>query len=560
MAAARTGQPPAAGRTLFDRADELGFTVASSCGRTGRCHECVVEVRDGMAALGERTEAEAFLRGDYRLACQSVIEGQEGEIDFEPLRRASRILTETRVKPELRLDPVATRQGDEVLYDADVVDRYRGHIFGLAVDLGTTTVALELVDLETGRTLATRAFENPQTFGGSDIMGRISYEAEVGQGALRKAVVGVLNQTIQGLAREHGFHRREIYEITVAGNSTMRDILFGVDVQPIGQKPYKSRIELAYLAGRRERTSLLAETRELGLVAGRRTKVYGLPLVASHVGADAAADLAALDFALEIDDGGARMLIDIGTNTEVVIGRGGHLIAASCPAGPAFEGGLVSYGMAAADGAVERLSLDCRGRVEQCSVIGDATPVGLCGSALVDALAELRRGGLMTEKGVFTADRKLGEIALFPDLAITLSKQDIGNLGQAKAANYCGQFILLRALGIDPGALERVYLAGGFANYIDVENAIRIGLLAPVAPERVERIGNAALQGAREVLLSRTKRARLEALVRRIEHVELETTDDFFEIFVDGCQFKPMPAVLDGTGASARQGAKPGGE
>ena len=239
MAKAGARRAPAAGRTLFDRADELGFEVASSCGRTGRCQECVVEVRDGMAALAPRTAAEAFLRGDYRLACQSVIEGQEGEIDFEPLRRASRILTETRVKAELRLDPVVTRQGDEVLYDADVVDRYRGHLFGLAVDLGTTTVALELVDLETGRTLATRAFENPQAFGGSDIMGRISYEAEVGQGALRKAVVGVLNQTIQGLAREHGFHRREIYEIAIAGNSTMRDILFGINVQGIGQKPYR---------------------------------------------------------------------------------------------------------------------------------------------------------------------------------------------------------------------------------------------------------------------------------------------------------------------------------
>ncbi len=550
MAKHKARTAAADGRTLFNSADALGYSVASSCGRSGLCHECIVEVRAGMAALAPRTEAEGFLRGDYRLACQAVIRDDDPEIAFEPLRREPRILTETRVKAHQRIDPLVTRRDGEVLYDGEVVDRYRGHMLGLAVDLGTTTVALELVDLEHGHTLATRAFENPQRFGGSDIMHRISYEADVGRGALQKAVVRALNQAVQGLAGEHGFHRREIYEIVVAGNSTMRDILFGVDVQPIGQKPYKSQIELAYIAGRRQRTSLVMETRELGLVAGRRTKVYGLPLIASHVGADTAADLAALDFVLETDDGRARMLIDIGTNTEVVIGRGGRLIAASCPAGPAFEGGLVTYGMPAAKGAVERIGLDCEGEVESARVIGEAAPVGLCGSALVDLLAELRRADLMTEKGVFTADRKKREITLFADEGITFSKQDIGNLGQAKAANYCGQFILLRSLGIDPGELERVYLAGGFANYLDVGNAIRIGLLAPVRADRVERIGNAALQGAREVLLSASKRRRLEEMVRDIEHIELETTEDFFEIFVDGCQFKPMPSVLDEGGAN----------
>ena len=540
----------AEGRTLFDAADMLGYAVATSCGRAGQCHECIVEVHAGHAALAARTEPESFLRADYRLACQAVIVDETAEIAFEPLRREPRILTETRVKPDQALDPLVTRQGDEVLYDGAVVDRYRGRMLGLAVDLGTTTVALELVDLEDGRTLATRAFENPQRFGGSDIMHRISYEADVGRGALQNAVVRALNQAVQALAREYGFHRREIYEIAVAGNSTMRDVLFGVDVQGIGQKPYKSNIELALIAGRRTTTSLLADTREIGLVAGRRTKVYGLPLIASHVGADTAADLAALDFALEADDGKARMLIDIGTNTEVLIGVGGRLIAASCPAGPAFEGGLVTYGMPAAAGAVERIRLDAAGRVTEARIIGDAAPVGLCGSALVDLLAELRGHALMTAKGVFTADRRQKDITLFADQGITFSKQDIGNLGQAKAANYCGQFILLRSLGIDPARLDQVYLAGGFANYIDVENAIAIGLLAPARPEVVKRVGNAALQGAREVLLSATKRRRLEDTVHRIQHIELETTADFFEIFVDGCQFKPMPDALDQGGAN----------
>ncbi|MDP6709211.1 MAG: ASKHA domain-containing protein [Alphaproteobacteria bacterium] len=530
------------GRTIFDYADELALEVPTSCKRNGECHECIVEISAGMAALGPRSEAESFLRGDYRLACQAVIERADADIAFAPLRRRPKILASTPRPAGSVVKPVVRHHDGEVLYDGEVIDHYRGRLLGLAIDLGTTTVVMELVDLETGDSLSTSGFGNPQRFGGSDVMHRISYDRENGEAELQKAIVAAINAEILALVRRLRLARRDIFEIVVAGNATMRDLLFGLDVQPIGQKPYKSEIELDYLAGRRPHTALLAEARELGLRASRGAKVYGLPLVASHVGGDAAADLIAvgmLDGSVE-----TRMLVDIGTNTEVVLSHGGRMLAASCPAGPAFEGGLITYGMPAYEGAIERLSLSADAQTWHYRTIGDGAAEGLCGSALVDALAELRRARLLTEKGVFTHDRKQFETTLVPERGITISKRDIGNLGQAKAANYCGQLILMRMLGIGPADVSRLYLAGGFANYVDVTNAVAIGLLAPVPADRVVKAGNASIRGAREVLLCRETRREVEAKVAGIEHVELETTQDFFDLFVDGCQFRPMPARL----------------
>jgi uncharacterized 2Fe-2S/4Fe-4S cluster protein (DUF4445 family) len=258
-------------------------------------------------------------------------------------------------------------------------------------------------------------------------------------------------------------------------------------------------------------------------------------LIASHVGADITAGLAVTDFA---DDEKTVMLVDVGTNTEVVIRHKGRMLTASCPAGPAFEGGLIKYGMPGYDGAIDsiRFSGDGFGY----TTIGNTSPQGLCGSGLIDLLAELRRHEQMTAKGVF-ADRKQFELTLVPEHNITFSREDASNLAQAKAANYCGQFILMRHLGLTADDIDKLYLAGGFANFIDVQSAVDIGFLPPVPEERIEKIGNAAAQGAREILLSRDKRGAAEETVRNIEHIELESTPDFFEIFVDGCQFKPMP-------------------
>ena len=525
-------RPLAVGQTVFDYADELAVQVPTSCGRTGHCHECIVEIKEGMEALNGRTPAESFLQDNYRLACQARVDDAAIDVEFAPLRRTPKILSISREKP-LSPDPMVTRRDGTVYYGDEAVDSYRGHLYGLAVDLGTTTVVLNLVDLESGRTLHVSSFENPQRFGGSDVMHRISYDGQY-PGELRQAIVKAINHEITAMAGRLEFTRQEIYEVVLAGNSTMRDIFFGLDVQGIGQKPYKSLVEHDYLEGRRGTTALVEKTRRLGVRANPAARVYGMPLIASHVGADTAADLVAIDMESQEE---VVMLVDVGTNTEVVVGHRGRLLTASCPAGPAFEGGLITYGMPGYEGAIESIRL--RGDRFSCRTIGGLEPQGICGSGLIDLLAELRRSEQMTPKGVFSGKRY--ELTIVPERNITFSRADASNLAQAKAANYCGQLIVLRHFGIDPHEVSKLYLAGGFAYYVDVPSAIEIGFLAPVPEERIVKIGNAAVQGAREVLLSRRRREAIESLVKTVEHVELETTPDFFEIFVEGCQFKPMP-------------------
>lgn len=544
--------PIVVGKTIFDYADELGVEVPTSCGRMGQCHECVVEVQAGMELLAPRSEAEGFLRDHYRLACQAVITGVAGDIEFTPLRRRPRILQPTSTLPD-HLAPIVTRDDDVVLHGNESLGRFRGALFGLVIDLGTTTIVMELVDLDTGDSVAVSSFENPQRFGGSDIMHRISYDGdEQARGELQQAAVTAINREIRAMTKRLGCRAPDIYEIVVAGNSTMRDILFGLDVQSIGQRPYKSQIEHEYLRGERETTALLIDAHEVGLRANRRAKLYSLPLVASHVGADAAAGLQAIGLTESTEE--TVMLVDMGTNTEVVLAHNGRMYAASCPAGPAFEGGLVMYGMAAYDGAIESLRLGEDAAAVEYSTIGDAAAVGLCGSGLIDLLAELRRIDKITEKGVFADDPRKAQITVVAERGITFSKEDASNLAQAKAANYCGQYIVLRTAGVDPVSVDRLYLAGAFANYVDVANAIEIGLLAPVPESRIVKVGNAAIDGARAILLSRAKRDALEQLVLGITHIELETTPDFFEIFVEGCMLKTMPDRLGGRDSSVGLG------
>jgi uncharacterized 2Fe-2S/4Fe-4S cluster protein (DUF4445 family) len=532
-------RPVVIGRKIFDYADDLAIQMPASCERSGRCHECVVEVLDGADVLSPPTEPETFLRSPFRLACQAEIESDDRSIEFRPLRRRLRI-TLAHDDPDRRdgLDPIESpvRRADGVVtYAGEPLDVDRGRALGMAIDVGTTTVVVELVDLESGSILGVGAFENPQGFGGSDVMNRISYDGHA-PGELRHALSRALNQEIRALCRQAGVDRRVIYEAMVVGNATMRDCFFGIDLEPIGQRPYKSAVELEALAGVRPTTVLRERAHRLGLWMHPQGWVVSGPLIASHVGADVAADLVALD-ADQLT--GRWMLVDIGTNTEIVMSDGTRILAASCPAGPAFEGGLVRYGMPGSDGAIERVRLE--GDAWQIETIGDVPAEGICGSGLIDLLAELRRNGRMTQLGVF-GDR-VGQIIVNADRGITLSREDASNLAQAKAANACGQAILLRHLGLDASDLERVFLAGGFADHVDVENAIAIGFLAEVRPDRVSKVGNASIRGARRMLLSLARRKGLDAIVTRIEHVELEMTADFFELFVEACQFKPLAAA-----------------
>lgn len=524
------------GKSLFDFADSLDVRVPTSCGRSGECHECIVEVKRGLDALTPPEASEEFLRGNYRLACRALVEDASADIEFAVLRRQPRILTES-VSRDVELEPLVNRRGEDIYIGDERVDAYRGQMYGLAIDVGTTTVVLNLVDLESGETIHTASFENPQKFGGSDIMYRISYDGGAYKGELQQVMLSSINFEIGEMSRQLRFHRRRIYDVVMVGNTTMRDILFGVNVQSVGERPYKSLIELAVEDGERDSTAINTTAKELGLRVFPGANVYSGPLIGCHVGSDVAADLLAIGMD-ETDE--TIMLVDVGTNTEVIVGNRHRLMAASCPAGPAFEGGEITYGMPGYEGAVETVEI-VDGKA-QYTTIGGGQPQGICGSGLVDLLAELRRTGTMNQLGVF--DDGSDSFYFAPENGMSVSRSDVSALAQAKSANYCGQRIVLRRYGVPAEDISKLYLAGGFANYVDVANAVSIGFIANVPQERVAKVGNAALEGATIMLRSTRMRRVIEDMASQIEHVELETTPDFFDIFVDGCMFEPMGSAL----------------
>ena len=315
----------------------------------------------------------------------------------------------------------------------------------------------------------------------------------------------------------------------------MRDLLFGLDVSSIGQRPYQSVTEHELHKGLRESTGIESTAKKLRLPTCPQARIVGLPLVSGHVGADAAACLLAVDLA---GSDGLTAIMDIGTNTELIVNCGGRLLASSCPAGPAFEGGAISCGMPGLEGAIESVRIDAEGNLGY-EVIGDSARAdGICGSGLVELLGELLRSERMDHLGRLAneADR----FAVAEAGSVYLSEEDISQLAQAKGANVAGLEIVMKNLGRSSRDLDRFYLAGGFASRLDLDSARRIGLIPDLPDEKITRIGNAAIEGATLALLSTHKRRELEETVSRIEHIELETDPDFFDHFVEGCQFKPI--------------------
>jgi uncharacterized 2Fe-2S/4Fe-4S cluster protein (DUF4445 family) len=525
--------PGTAGMSLYACAEALGVHVPTSCFGQGKCRECLVEVEAGMELLGPRTPEEEALDEGFRLSCRTrLIEG-DGTVRCHTLRRgAMRIETEGVVTvTEEALDPAVTREGGKIVRDGQVLSEEDGPVLGLAVDVGTTTVALRLVDLETGAALATHSFENPQRFGGTDVMARIRFDGEHGGRLLQRTLLGYLAHAIEALPCDS----TRIFEVVVAGNATMRDLFFGLDVQGIGQFPYRSvtqGTQGTQGTEDEESTGLVGAPRKLRLPVHPQAHVVGLPLVAGHVGADTSAALLATGVGLGPD---VQVLMDIGTNTEVVIGNETRILAASCPAGPAFEGGAIRNGMPGLEGAIEHVALGDDG-APTLGVIGDGPPEGICGSGLVELLGELLRTERMNTRGRLTGEDD--RFLLDAERDVGLSELDINELAQAKGANAAG----LRAVFDLFGAQEivRFHLAGGFARHIDLDAARRIGLVPDLPDDRFLKVGNASLEGAALALCSRARRAELEERVRRVEHVSLEQHPSFFDFFVDGCQFQPF--------------------
>jgi uncharacterized 2Fe-2S/4Fe-4S cluster protein (DUF4445 family) len=430
------------------------------------------------------------------------------------------------------LEPAVTRDSERVLIDGVEIARDTGPIHGLAMDLGTTTIVLRLFDLESGEQIADTSFENPQRFGGSDVMARISYDGEH-RGLLMRTLAGYLTRAIE----EFPVDPRTIYEMVVVGNSTMRDLFFGQSVYSIGQSPYRSITELEMAEGKRSTTSLISTGRRCLLPIHPEARVYGIPIISGHVGADAAACMLAVDVAHEDR---VIAVMDIGTNTELILGNRHRILAASCPAGPAFEGGAIACGMPALDGAIEDVVLANDGTFEL-GVIGGTAAQGICGSGLVDLLSELLRTGRMNSLGRFEEDGR--RITVDAANEIFFLEGDVNELAQAKGANVAGLQVVCSRYEIDFDEIEVFYLAGGFGRHLKVSSSRRIGLIPDLPDARIVQVGNAAIEGACIALLSRSRRQELEQLVSRVEHCRLETHPSFFDYFVDGCQFKAVESA-----------------
>ncbi len=417
--------------------------------------------------------------------------------------------------------------------------------FGLAIDVGTTSVVTTLVELESGEQLGSVSSLNPQAVFGGDLMSRIAF-AQFNPGNLRKLhtrIVGLLNQHIEQICRDSGVLAKWIYKVVVVGNTCMHHILLGIDPSHVGLAPYAPVM----------RHAVTLSARELFLKVAPEARVCLLPLVAGFVGADAVAVALATRI---YDSAEIRIAVDIGTNGEVLLGSRERLWACSAPAGPALEGAQIRHGMRGALGAVDRVRVDDDIHVH---TIGEADALGICGSGIIDLLAGLLEGGVIDWTGLIQVDArdslppKLGArvvmrgeerqvIVLRPGEAgarqeIVLTQDDVRQVQLAKGAIASGVMMLQHVAGVPSEAVAELMLAGGFGNYVSIDSALRIGLIPPLPRERIRYVGNAASLGAQLCLVSESERARAQAVAGRIEHVSLAAHPDFEEIFVNCMNF-----------------------
>jgi uncharacterized 2Fe-2S/4Fe-4S cluster protein (DUF4445 family) len=590
-----------AGVSVFDAASWNGIAIDSTCGGHGTCKKCKVRMLDGAAtpsALDIRAFSPDELRDGWRLACRVLAAG-DARIEVPPLVTRPKAATvgvgrQVILRPavqkryveldepsladqrsdverilaavddlELRVDLYAVRVAGRVLRAADykvtavIVDDVlidvqpgdtSGRLFGVAFDLGTTTVVATVLDLSTGTPVAVASSLNQQQPFGADVITRIS--ATMMDPKTLARLTALAQQTLAELAAEActagGIDPAEVYEVALAGNATMTHIVLGIDPEPLGVAPF-------ILA-----TRLLPEVlaADLGVPAHPRARAVVFPPFGAYVGGDITAGLLASGMDR---DARIRLFIDIGTNCEIVLGNRDWLLATAAPAGPAFEGAAIRCGMRAADGAIEVVTMTTDDL--ELKVIGDAEPAGLCGSGLVDAVTGLVRLGLLDSSGRLVSEERAAELA--PGLAgrltqlgaervfvlhwlgepgnvsqsVYLSQRDVRELQFAKAAIATGWRILLEEAGLEPADIQQVLLAGSFGSYLSPANAIRLGLVPDIPVLRVVSAGNVAGEGAKMALLSVRERAGGLALLEEVRYVELSDRADFNDRFVDQLAF-----------------------
>lgn len=595
------------GQTLLDVAHTCNVDLIATCGGRGRCRSCRVKILRGVIDPPTSQDQDQLgsdeIRDRFRLACQTAVTGDcdvliapaSGESGYQILGSeqdavdgdllcndsgveqhyvsgdtlkdlsdqdtcSERILSELPQRVSRKLGLEIVRDLSEALTEDDgavwfttfrdeiiVVEPNRKHRqpHGIAIDIGTTTIVASLFNLTNGQRIASTAATNPQSIFGGDLMSRIAF-AQGGKrqyAALRGKMLKAINDLITQACIEADVPQRSVFKMTFVANACMHHILLGIDITSLGVAPYSPVV--------REAFELSAS--DIPIKAAPRARICMLPLIAGFVGSDTTGALLATDF---IHQGGTRLLVDIGTNTEVVLIRDGDLIACSAPAGPAFEGGQIRDGMRAAIGAIERVNF---GDLVECAVIGDAAPTGICGSGLIDALASMLEAGVVNSQGLLrqenngdlTADLRSrlipgdlgGEFVLVEEgvsgtgKAIAITQADIRQLQLAKGAIYAAVSMLCHVTKLDFDSVDELLLCGGFGNYLNLESAVRIRMLPKLCGDRVRYVGNAAHTGAERALLSEQARMAADVLAKNIAHVSLAEEPGFQEIFIDAMGF-----------------------
>jgi uncharacterized 2Fe-2S/4Fe-4S cluster protein (DUF4445 family) len=587
------------GTPIFDAASWNGIAIDSTCGGHGTCKKCKVRIISGEVPVGT-IDPRAFttdeLRDGWRLACRAgarsdlvievpplqtrpkaalvgvgrhvilrpaiqkrhlvleepTLEDQRSDLqrvldaleDLEPHTSLELLRTLGGVLRQSHFDVTAVVRDDELI-DVEPGDT-TARRFAIAFDLGTTTVVATLLDLDSGQPAAVRSMLNRQQPYGADVITRVSATMmdDRALGALRDRAHETFAELTAEVLAEAAVDSQEVYEITVCGNVTMMQMALGIDPEPLSMAPFTVSTH----------SFPPVRASEFGVTVHPRASAYVFPSLGAYVGGDIVAGLLATGLTR---DRRIRLFIDVGTNSEIALGSVDRVLATAAPAGPAFEAAQIKCGMRAADGAIEGIKID--GESLSLDVIGDVDAVGMCGSGLVDAVAELVHVGLLDHSGRFIPDEqalelhpalasrltKIGEERVFvlhwrgedPAASIYLSQRDVRELQFAKGSIATGWQILLRDMGIGVDDITQVLLAGSFGAYLSPLSAVRIGLVPRIALPRIVSAGNVAGEGAKIAALSLRERAEAESIVREVQYVELSGRADFNDLFIDQLSF-----------------------
>jgi len=572
---------------------KAGINILSECGGIGVCGKCRIIIKDQkFVSKHTEAEKHHFSKEEinegYRLACQTKVLFTEGilkiiipkesisekrkiqsigferEIQIEPLIRKIHLILDKPSLFDLRSDsqriidsimkkynihnleinfdilkdiPNLLRECDwnvtAILWNNKIIDIEKGDtsrlIYGLAIDIGTSKIVCQLIDLINGETVNIASDENPQIPYGEDIMSRITYiiTKENGLKELSSLIKKTINKLIEKICLEKNINNENIYEAVIVGNTAMHHIFLEIQPKYLALAPYVPVIS----------ESINVPAKKIGLNINKNANIHVLPVIGGFVGADAVADVLATGI-YELDE--MCLLIDIGTNSEVFIGNKNGILAASCASGPAFEGMQIKYGMKAISGAIEEFSIKPNGEVIY-KTIDNLKPIGICGSGAVDIVAELFINGFIDNRGRFinTKNPRIiktdkgyayviawkNETAINED--IIFSQEDINAIQLAKSAIHTACMLLMKKMNINEEDIDKLFIAGAFGNYLNPINSINIGLIPDIPIERISFVGNTAISGAKICLLSKKMREEASFITKKIKFIELATDPEF---------------------------------